>query len=71
MHNHYHVVLFIDKDCAEHWSELEVVEDIFTNIYKYTHRKNFKLITMGVFVFPQQSTQSSCFSIDPNLSIHP
>ena len=30
MHNHYHVVLFIDKDCAEHWSELEVVEDIFT-----------------------------------------
>jgi hypothetical protein len=24
MHNH--VVLFIDKDCAEHWSELEVVE---------------------------------------------
>jgi hypothetical protein len=21
MHNHYHVVLFIDKDCAEHWSE--------------------------------------------------
>jgi REP element-mobilizing transposase RayT len=26
MHNHYHVVLFIDKDCAELWSELEVVE---------------------------------------------
>jgi hypothetical protein len=26
MHNHYHVVLFIDKDCAEHWSELEVDE---------------------------------------------
>lgn len=26
MHNHYHVVLFIDKDCAEHWSELEVAE---------------------------------------------
>jgi hypothetical protein len=26
MHNHYHVVLFIDKDCTEHWSELEVVE---------------------------------------------
>ena len=26
MHNHYHVVLFIDKDCAELWSDLEVVE---------------------------------------------
>jgi hypothetical protein len=26
LHNHYHVVLFIDKDCAEHWRELEVVE---------------------------------------------
>ncbi|MFT5812026.1 MAG: hypothetical protein ACI9KM_002799 [Rubritalea sp.] len=26
MHNHYHVVLFIDKNCAEHWSELEVAE---------------------------------------------
>jgi hypothetical protein len=26
MHNHYHVVLFIDKNCAEHWSELEVDE---------------------------------------------
>jgi hypothetical protein len=26
MHNHYHVVLSIDKNCAEHWSEFEVVE---------------------------------------------
>jgi hypothetical protein len=26
MYNHYHVVLFIDKDCAEHWSELKVAE---------------------------------------------
>jgi hypothetical protein len=26
LHNHYYVVLFIDKDCAEHWSELEVAE---------------------------------------------
>ena len=26
MHNHYHVVLFIDKDCAEHWSDFEVAE---------------------------------------------
>jgi hypothetical protein len=26
MHNHYHVVLFIDKNCVEHWSEFEVVE---------------------------------------------
>jgi hypothetical protein len=27
MHNHYHVVLFIDKNCAEHWSHFEVVEN--------------------------------------------
>ena len=26
MHNHYHVVVFIDKLKADHWSALEVVE---------------------------------------------
>ncbi|MFT4607738.1 MAG: hypothetical protein ACI823_001909 [Chitinophagales bacterium] len=26
MHNHYHVVLFIDKSTADHWGALEVVE---------------------------------------------
>jgi hypothetical protein len=26
MHNHYHVVLFIDKSTADNWDALEVVE---------------------------------------------
>jgi hypothetical protein len=26
MHNHYHVVLFIDKSTVDHWDALEVVE---------------------------------------------
>jgi len=26
MHNHYHVVLFVDKPCARGWSDIEVVE---------------------------------------------
>ena len=26
MQNHYHVVLFIDKDCADKWSDFKVVE---------------------------------------------
>ena len=26
MHNHYHVVLHVDRECAEQWSALDVVE---------------------------------------------
>ncbi|MFT6754286.1 MAG: hypothetical protein ACJA2O_004490 [Candidatus Azotimanducaceae bacterium] len=40
MHNHYHVVLFIDQSQADHWDALDVVErwHLFLNDTHYSQR---------------------------------